>query len=93
MYFGEHLSFSGTLDCLRADIVDSDTAKERRSKRAQRYDSQAQKIHFTLKIFKFYFPLCEVRNNAALKKIMNWHTAGKLDNHGVGISLSEMLPK
>ncbi|XP_032080336.1 transmembrane protein KIAA1109 homolog isoform X8 [Thamnophis elegans] len=36
MYFGEHLSFSGTLDCLRADIVDSDTAKERRSKRAQR---------------------------------------------------------
>ncbi|ELW62631.1 hypothetical protein TREES_T100015065 [Tupaia chinensis] len=36
MYFGEHLSFSGTLDCLRADIVDSDTAKERRSKRARR---------------------------------------------------------
>ncbi|XP_077332985.1 bridge-like lipid transfer protein family member 1 isoform X16 [Lithobates pipiens] len=36
MYFGEHLSFSGTLDCLRADIVDSDTSKERRSKRARR---------------------------------------------------------
>ncbi|XP_072481304.1 bridge-like lipid transfer protein family member 1 isoform X3 [Notamacropus eugenii] len=36
MYFGEHLSFSGTLDCLRADIVDSDTAKERRGKRARR---------------------------------------------------------
>ncbi|KAJ7406763.1 hypothetical protein WISP_131579 [Willisornis vidua] len=36
MYFGEHLSFSGTLDCLRADIVDSDTAKERKSKRARR---------------------------------------------------------
>ncbi|XP_063776335.1 bridge-like lipid transfer protein family member 1 isoform X5 [Pseudophryne corroboree] len=36
MYFGEHLSFSGTLDCLRADIVDSDTSKERRSKRAKR---------------------------------------------------------
>nr|XP_033794435.1 transmembrane protein KIAA1109 homolog isoform X3 [Geotrypetes seraphini] len=35
-YFGEHLSFSGTLDCLRADIVDSDTSKERRSKRARR---------------------------------------------------------
>lgn len=38
MYFGEYLSFSGTLDCLRADIVDSDTAKERKSKRARRYD-------------------------------------------------------
>ncbi|XP_069098559.1 bridge-like lipid transfer protein family member 1 isoform X3 [Pleurodeles waltl] len=36
MYFGEHLSFSGTLDCLRADIVDSDTSKERRGKRARR---------------------------------------------------------
>ncbi|XP_065153130.1 bridge-like lipid transfer protein family member 1 isoform X4 [Paramisgurnus dabryanus] len=36
MYFGEHLSFSGTLDCLRADIVDSDTSKERRNKRAHR---------------------------------------------------------
>ncbi|XP_041436679.1 KIAA1109 L homeolog isoform X7 [Xenopus laevis] len=36
MYFGEHLSFSGTLECLRADIVDSDTSKERRSKRARR---------------------------------------------------------
>uniref|UniRef100_H0VH78 Bridge-like lipid transfer protein family member 1 n=1 Tax=Cavia porcellus TaxID=10141 RepID=H0VH78_CAVPO len=36
MYFGEHLSFSGTLDCLRADIVDSDTAKERKGKRARR---------------------------------------------------------
>ncbi|XP_028932278.1 transmembrane protein KIAA1109 homolog isoform X4 [Ornithorhynchus anatinus] len=36
MYFGEHLSFSGTLDCLRADIVDSDTTKERKSKRARR---------------------------------------------------------
>ncbi|XP_063271495.1 bridge-like lipid transfer protein family member 1 isoform X3 [Prinia subflava] len=36
MYFGEYLSFSGTLDCLRADIVDSDTAKERKSKRARR---------------------------------------------------------
>ncbi|XP_006866349.1 PREDICTED: uncharacterized protein KIAA1109 homolog [Chrysochloris asiatica] len=36
MYFGEHLSFSGTLDCLRADIVDSDTAKDRKGKRARR---------------------------------------------------------
>ncbi|KAJ6668797.1 hypothetical protein lerEdw1_012281 [Lerista edwardsae] len=36
MYFGEHLSFSGSLDCLRADIVDSDTAKEQRSKKARR---------------------------------------------------------
>ncbi|XP_069487251.1 bridge-like lipid transfer protein family member 1 isoform X7 [Ambystoma mexicanum] len=36
MYFGEHLSFSGTLDCLRADIVDSDTSKDRRGKRARR---------------------------------------------------------
>lgn len=39
MYFGEHLSFSGTLDCLRADIVDSDTAKDRKGKRARRYFS------------------------------------------------------
>jgi hypothetical protein len=37
MYFGEHLSFSGTLDCLRADIVDSDTAKERKGKKSRRY--------------------------------------------------------
>jgi hypothetical protein len=36
MYFGEHLSFSGALDCLRADIVDSDTVKERKSKRTRR---------------------------------------------------------
>uniref|UniRef100_A0A8C1UJT4 Si:ch211-233a24.2 n=1 Tax=Cyprinus carpio TaxID=7962 RepID=A0A8C1UJT4_CYPCA len=36
MYFGEHLSFSGTLECLRADIVDSDTSKERKNKRAHR---------------------------------------------------------
>uniref|UniRef100_A0A8C0XEF4 Bridge-like lipid transfer protein family member 1 C-terminal domain-containing protein n=1 Tax=Castor canadensis TaxID=51338 RepID=A0A8C0XEF4_CASCN len=36
MYFGEHLSFSGTLDCLRADIVDSDTAKERKGKKSRR---------------------------------------------------------
>ncbi|KAM9329723.1 bridge-like lipid transfer protein family member 1 [Gastrophryne carolinensis] len=36
MYFGEYLSFSGSLDCLRADIVDSDTSKERKSKRARR---------------------------------------------------------
>ncbi|XP_076830292.1 bridge-like lipid transfer protein family member 1 isoform X4 [Brachyhypopomus gauderio] len=36
MYFGEHLSFSGTLDCLRADIVDSDTSKERKNKRVRR---------------------------------------------------------
>ncbi|XP_041120866.1 transmembrane protein KIAA1109-like isoform X5 [Polyodon spathula] len=33
MYFGEHLSFSGTLECLRADIVDSDTSKERKKKK------------------------------------------------------------
>uniref|UniRef100_A0AAQ6IKS7 Bridge-like lipid transfer protein family member 1 C-terminal domain-containing protein n=1 Tax=Anabas testudineus TaxID=64144 RepID=A0AAQ6IKS7_ANATE len=33
MYFGEHLSFSGNLECLRADIVDSDTSKERKNKR------------------------------------------------------------
>ncbi|KAG9339853.1 hypothetical protein JZ751_022356 [Albula glossodonta] len=33
MYFGEHLSFSGTLECLRADIVDSDTSKDRKNKR------------------------------------------------------------
>ncbi|XP_054546358.1 bridge-like lipid transfer protein family member 1 isoform X3 [Talpa occidentalis] len=36
VHFGEHLSFSGALDCLRADIVDSDTAKERRGRRARR---------------------------------------------------------
>ncbi|XP_028809537.1 bridge-like lipid transfer protein family member 1 isoform X2 [Denticeps clupeoides] len=36
MYFGEHLSFSGTLECLRADIVDSDTSKDRRNKRSRR---------------------------------------------------------
>uniref|UniRef100_A0A671NFA2 Bridge-like lipid transfer protein family member 1 C-terminal domain-containing protein n=1 Tax=Sinocyclocheilus anshuiensis TaxID=1608454 RepID=A0A671NFA2_9TELE len=36
MYFGEHLSFSGTLECLRADIVDSDTSKDRKNKRAHR---------------------------------------------------------
>ncbi|XP_051507194.1 transmembrane protein KIAA1109 homolog isoform X2 [Myxocyprinus asiaticus] len=36
MYFGEHLSFSGTLECLRADIVDSDTSKVRKNKRAHR---------------------------------------------------------
>ncbi|XP_046874417.1 transmembrane protein KIAA1109 homolog isoform X3 [Hypomesus transpacificus] len=36
MYFGEHLSFSGTLECLRADIVDSDTSKERKNKRLKR---------------------------------------------------------
>ncbi|XP_072351818.1 bridge-like lipid transfer protein family member 1 isoform X7 [Scyliorhinus torazame] len=36
MYFGEHLSFSGTLDCLRADIVDSDTSKERKIRRKRR---------------------------------------------------------
>ncbi|XP_034153444.1 transmembrane protein KIAA1109 homolog isoform X3 [Esox lucius] len=36
MYFGEHLSFSGTLECLRADIVDSDTSKERKNKRSKR---------------------------------------------------------
>ncbi|XP_037098160.1 transmembrane protein KIAA1109 homolog isoform X2 [Syngnathus acus] len=36
MYFGEHLSFSGNLECLRADIVDSDTSKERRNKRSRR---------------------------------------------------------
>ncbi|XP_072563835.1 bridge-like lipid transfer protein family member 1 isoform X4 [Paramormyrops kingsleyae] len=36
MYFGEHLSFSGTLECLRADIVDSDTSKERKHKRSRR---------------------------------------------------------
>ncbi|XP_062852110.1 bridge-like lipid transfer protein family member 1 isoform X3 [Trichomycterus rosablanca] len=36
MYFGEHLSFSGTLECLRADIVDSDTSKYRKSKKARR---------------------------------------------------------
>ncbi|XP_053700675.1 bridge-like lipid transfer protein family member 1 isoform X3 [Synchiropus splendidus] len=36
MYFGEHLSFSGNLECLRADIVDSDTTKERKNKRSRR---------------------------------------------------------
>ncbi|XP_061651565.1 bridge-like lipid transfer protein family member 1 [Phyllopteryx taeniolatus] len=36
MYFGEHLSFSGNLECLRADIVDSDTSKERKTKRSRR---------------------------------------------------------
>ncbi|KAM4723529.1 LOW QUALITY PROTEIN: bridge-like lipid transfer protein family member 1 [Anableps anableps] len=36
MYFGEHLSFSGNLECLRADIVDSDTSKERKNKRPRR---------------------------------------------------------
>uniref|UniRef100_A0A8D3AFL2 KIAA1109 n=1 Tax=Scophthalmus maximus TaxID=52904 RepID=A0A8D3AFL2_SCOMX len=36
MYFGEHLSFSGNLECLRADIVDSDTSKERKNKRSKR---------------------------------------------------------
>uniref|UniRef100_H3CJC1 KIAA1109 n=1 Tax=Tetraodon nigroviridis TaxID=99883 RepID=H3CJC1_TETNG len=36
MYFGEHLSFSGNLECLRADIVDSDTSKERKNKKSKR---------------------------------------------------------
>ncbi|XP_059821063.1 bridge-like lipid transfer protein family member 1 [Hypanus sabinus] len=36
MYFGKHLSFSGSLDCLRADIVDSDTSKERKIRRKRR---------------------------------------------------------
>ncbi|XP_061600023.1 bridge-like lipid transfer protein family member 1 isoform X7 [Cololabis saira] len=36
MYFGEHLSFSGNLECLRADIVDSDASKERKNKRSRR---------------------------------------------------------
>ncbi|XP_027856720.1 bridge-like lipid transfer protein family member 1 isoform X7 [Xiphophorus couchianus] len=36
MYFGEHLSFSGNLECLRADIVDSDTTKERKNKKSRR---------------------------------------------------------
>ncbi|MFT7806383.1 uncharacterized protein KIAA1109 homolog isoform X8 [Arapaima gigas] len=36
MYFGEHLSLSGTLECLRADIVDSDTSKERKNKKPRR---------------------------------------------------------
>ncbi|XP_035387617.1 transmembrane protein KIAA1109 homolog isoform X5 [Electrophorus electricus] len=36
MYFGEHLSFSGTLECLRADIVDSDTSKDRKNKKVRR---------------------------------------------------------
>ncbi|XP_028294367.1 bridge-like lipid transfer protein family member 1 isoform X3 [Gouania willdenowi] len=36
MYFGEHLSFSGNLECLRADIVDSDASKERKNKRSKR---------------------------------------------------------
>ncbi|GCC34930.1 hypothetical protein chiPu_0013407 [Chiloscyllium punctatum] len=36
MYFGEHLSFSGSLDCLRADIVDSDTSKERKIRKKRR---------------------------------------------------------
>lgn len=36
VHFGQHLSFSGALDCLRADIVDSDTAKDRRGARARR---------------------------------------------------------
>ncbi|XP_029683365.1 bridge-like lipid transfer protein family member 1 isoform X11 [Takifugu rubripes] len=36
MYFGEHLSFSGNLECLRADIVDSDTSKERKNKKSRR---------------------------------------------------------
>ncbi|XP_032872772.1 transmembrane protein KIAA1109 homolog isoform X2 [Amblyraja radiata] len=36
MYFGKHLSFSGCLDCLRADIVDSDTSKERKIRKKRR---------------------------------------------------------
>ncbi|CAJ1073977.1 transmembrane protein KIAA1109 homolog isoform X10 [Xyrichtys novacula] len=36
MYFGEHLSFSSNLECLRADIVDSDASKERKNKRSRR---------------------------------------------------------
>jgi hypothetical protein len=48
MYFGEHLSFSGTLDCLRADIVDSDTAKDRKGKRARRYFSYCIKFYFKI---------------------------------------------
>lgn len=49
MYFGEYLSFSGTLDCLRADIVDSDTAKERKSKRARRYVVRYLKMYVLFK--------------------------------------------
>lgn len=55
MYFGEYLSFSGTLDCLRADIVDSDTAKERKSKRARRYALRDFKIHVLVKEQKLGF--------------------------------------
>ncbi|XP_048858560.1 transmembrane protein KIAA1109 homolog isoform X2 [Brienomyrus brachyistius] len=36
MYFGEHLSLSGTLERLRADIVNSDTSKERKNKKLRR---------------------------------------------------------
>uniref|UniRef100_A0A665TUQ1 Si:ch211-233a24.2 n=1 Tax=Echeneis naucrates TaxID=173247 RepID=A0A665TUQ1_ECHNA len=36
MYVGEHLSFSGNLECLRADIVDSDTSKDRKNKKSKR---------------------------------------------------------
>lgn len=55
MYFGEYLSFSGTLDCLRADIVDSDTAKERKSKRARRYVARHWKICILVKEQKLSF--------------------------------------
>lgn len=55
MYFGEYLSFSGTLDCLRADIVDSDTAKERKSKRARRYVVRYLKICILVKEQKIGF--------------------------------------
>lgn len=58
MYFGEYLSFSGTLDCLRADIVDSDTAKERKSKRARRYVVRHWKICILVKEQKLSFS-CE----------------------------------
>lgn len=66
MYFGEYLSFSGTLDCLRADIVDSDTAKDRKSKRARRYFVKYLKIRILAKEWKLGLSFVK-ETNAILK--------------------------
>lgn len=74
MYFGEYLSFSGTLDCLRADIVDSDTAKDRKSKRARRYFVKYLKIHTLAKEWKLGLSFVK-KTSAILKRsffVVGW---------------------
>lgn len=62
MYFGEHLSFSGTLECLRADIVDSDSSKYRKNKRVRRYKAQ---VKILLLVFQAFIRVVIVSNGSA----------------------------